>query len=301
MSFIVILGVVAALAGIAYANGPRLLDALTSRTGYSVERDIAYDDLPRRTLDLYRPDFGIDTAPLIVFFYGSAWSNGSKNLYRFVAEPFASRGFVVAVPDYRLFPEVTFPGFVEDGAEAVAHLWRTLRKTDGSARQLILIGHSSGAHLATLLAVDRRYLTAAGVPPDAIAAVVGMSGPYDFLPLTQAKYERIFPAASRAASQPIAFVDGEQAPMLLLTGDADTTVDPGNSARLAERIRKTGGEVLLKAYPGVGHVGMILALASASPFRKPPALADILAFVAAQLQRAASSSSHSGQSKSPVS
>ena len=290
MIFIVILGVVAALAGIVYANGARLLDALTSRTGYSVERDIAYAELPRQTLDLYRPNFGIDTAPLIVFFYGGGWSDGSRKLYRFVAQPFASRGFVVAVPDYRLFPEVTFPGFVDDGAKAVAYLRRTLRKADGSPRQLILIGHSSGAHLAALLALDKRYLARAGVPAGAITAVVGMSGPYDFLPLTQEKYLSIFPAATRAASQPIAFVDGEAAPMLLLTGDADTTVDPGNSTRLAERIRKKGGEVWLKAYPGVGHVGMILSLASA-PIREAPALADILAFLTAHLQRGAFSSS----------
>ena len=107
-----------------------------------------------------------------------------------------------------------------------------------SPRQLILIGHSSGAHLAALLALDRRYLTSGSCSPGAITAVVGMSGPYDFLPLTQAKYLSIFPEATRAASQPIAFVDGEAAPMLLLTGDADTTVDPGNSTRLAERIGK---------------------------------------------------------------
>ena len=122
MIFIVILGVVATLVGIAYAARAQLLNGWTSRNGYSVKRDIAYGDLPRQKLDLYAPDAGLDTAPLIVFFYGSGWSDGSKDLYRFVAQPFASRGFLVAVPDHRLFPEVTFPGFVEDGARAVAYL-----------------------------------------------------------------------------------------------------------------------------------------------------------------------------------
>src|SRR5215212_5863711 len=96
MIFLIFLGVVAALAGIAYARGGQLLNALTSRSGYSVERDIAYGDRPRQMLDLYRPDSGIDTAPLIVYFYGSGWTDGSKSLYRFVAQPFASRGFIVA-------------------------------------------------------------------------------------------------------------------------------------------------------------------------------------------------------------
>ena len=284
MIFIVIFGVVATLAGIAYAARAQLLNQLTSRNGYSLERDIAYGGLSRQTLDLYLPDAGVDTAPLIVFFYGSGWSNGSKDLYRFAAQPFASRGFLVAVPDHRLYPEATFPAFVEDGAKAVAYLWRTFRKPDGSPRQFILIGHSSGAHLAALLAFDERYLSAAGVPARAIAAVVGMSGPYDFLPLTQAKYKAIFPEATRAESQPIAFVDGEEAPILLLTGDADTTVDPRNSTRLAERIRTKGGKVALKVYPRVGHVGMILALASVLPFGKPPALGAILAFLATHVR-----------------
>jgi acetyl esterase/lipase len=282
MSLIVLLGVFAALAGAAYAARAQFLNALTSRNGYSVGRNIAYGDLPRQKLDLYRPDVGADTAPLIVFFYGGGWSDGSKGLYRFVAQPFASRGFLVAIPDCRLFPDVTFPAFVEDGAKAVAYLWQTIRKPDGNPRRLILIGHSSGAHLAAMLAFDERYLAAAGVPARAIAAVVGMSGPYDFLPLTQAKYEAIFPEGTRADSQPIAFVDGDEAPMLVLTGDADATVGPGNSIRLAERIKAKCGVVTLKVYPGVGHVGLILALATILPFDKPPVLGDILAFLAAQ-------------------
>ena len=115
--------------------------------------------------------------------------------------------------------------------------------------------------MAALLAFDQRYLAAAGVPAGAIKAVVGISGPNDFLPLKQAKYKAIFPEATRPESQPIAFVDGDEAPILLLTGDADTTVDPGDSARLAARIGAKGGEVALDVFPGVGHVGMILALA----------------------------------------
>ena len=286
MIFTVILGGVAALAGVAYAARAQLLDALTNRNGYSVERDIAYGDLPRQTLDLYRPEANPDTAPLIIFFYGGGWSDGSKNLFRFVAQPFASRGFSVAIPDYRVFPQVGFPAFVEDGAKAVAHLWRALRKPDGSPRQLILIGHSSGAHMAALLAFDQRYLAAAGVPAGAIKAVVGISGPYDFLPLKQAKYKAIFPEATRPESQPIAFVDGDEAPILLLTGDADTTVDPGDSARLAARIGAKGGEVALDVFPGVGHVGMILALASALPFEKPQVLDAILSFISTHARTA---------------
>lgn len=294
MSLIIIAGVVAALATTAYGARARILNALTSRSGYTLQRDLSYGPETRQKLDLYRPEADAANAPLIVFFYGGNWSDGSRDFYRFVAQPFASRGFIVAIPDYRLFPEVTFPAFVEDGARAVAYLWRSERKPDGSPRQIILMGHSAGAQIAALLALDEHYLREAGLPAHAVVATVGMSGPYDFLPLTEARYEAVFPEATRASSQPIAFADGREAPMLVMTGDADRTVSPGNSRRLAARIKMKGGEVTLKTYPGVGHLGMILTLAAVIPFGKPPALDDILAFLAAHTGKGATSRSDSG-------
>jgi acetyl esterase/lipase len=281
---VVVIAVVAlavVVGAVVYFSPTLLLNAVTSRKGYTVRRDIAYGDLPRQKLDLYLPDKGADSAPLIVFFYGSAWRDGEKGIYRFVAQPFASRGFMVAVPDHRLYPEVTYPGFVEDGAAAVAYLWRTLRLPDGSPRRLILIGHSSGAHIAALLTLDERYLAKAGLPSGAIERTVGISGPYDFLPLKTPQTKAIFPEALREASQPIRYVDGTEAPMLLLTGDSDTTVGPGNTTRLAAKIREKGGVVTVALYPGVGHIGAIAALAEALPFAKPPVRDDILAFIAA--------------------
>jgi acetyl esterase/lipase len=276
IALICIVVIVAGITGFAFRA--RLLSLLTSRKGYAVRRDVAFGPLPRQKLDLYVPDGGAADAPLIVFFYGSDWTRGTKAFYRFVAQPFASRGTMVAVPDYRLFPEVTFPQFVEDGALAVAHLIRNLPVADGGTRRVILLGHSAGAHLAAMLATDRRYLRRLGLLEGAISGVVGIAGPYDFT-ITEEKYRRISPEESRGESLPIGFVTGGEPPMLLITGDADAKVDPGNTLRFAARLRDAGDAVVVKRYPGVGHMGSIVALAEALPIRKPPIRDAILEFI----------------------
>jgi dipeptidyl aminopeptidase/acylaminoacyl peptidase len=130
-----------------------------------------------------------------------------------------------------------------------------------------------------LLALDGRYLAAVGVARDRIAGAVGISGPYDFLPLTRQRYRRVFPDALLADSQPIRFADGSAAPMLLATGDRDRTVLPGNTLRLAAAIRASGGGVTTLVYPGVGHMATVLAFARIWPWREPPVLRDLAAFV----------------------
>jgi acetyl esterase/lipase len=235
---------------------------------------VAYGDLPRQSLDIYTPlDARADT-PVVLFFHGGGWSSGSASAYRFVGEALAAGGVIAAVANYRLYPEVVFPDFVRDGARAVAEIARRF-----PGRALVVAGHSAGAYIALLLALDRRYLAAAGVPAGAVAGAVGISGPYDFLPLTRPRYRRVFPQACLADSQPIRFAGGHAAPVLLLTGDRDRTVDPANTMRLAAAIRAKGGKVTVKVYPGAGHMATVLAFARILPWRKPPVRRDILAFV----------------------
>ncbi len=109
-----------------------LLNLTAPRRGYRVERDIAYGNGPRNRLDLYVPACATKAAlPVIVFFYGGAFRAGRKNEYRFVGEALATRGILVAVPDYRIYPEACFPDFLDDAARAVVKL----RQTAGSFRR----------------------------------------------------------------------------------------------------------------------------------------------------------------------
>ena len=87
-----------------------------------------------------------------------------------------------------------------------------------------------------------------------------------------------------AVTQPISFADGRNPPLLLLTGDADETVRPRNSAALAARIRAKGGPVETRVYPGLGHIGIVLAFAPL--FRsRAPVLDDVAGFIAAHRPR----------------
>ena len=275
----------AVLAALPACSPMGLVDALTPRGGYSAELDLPYGALPRQRLDLYRPEQPKPGAPTVVFFYGGAWEFGDKGDYRFVAQALASRGYAVAVPDYRLYPQVRYPAFLEDGAAAVAWLRRNGAAHGLSGGPLALMGHSAGAYIAVMLTVDGRWLNAVGTSPcAAVAAAVGLSGPYDFLPLTEPNLKEIFgPEDSRPQTQPVTHVDGRAPPLLLLSGDADTRVRPRNSASLAERVHARGGRAKTVVYQGLGHVQTVAALAR--PLRwLAPVLDDVDRFLAAPPQ-----------------
>lgn len=247
----------------AACSGQFWANALTPRWGYDRHADIAYGDLERQTLDVYVPNERADGAPVVVFFYGGSWQNGSKEGYRFVGQALASRGIIAVLPDYRLYPPTVFPGFVEDGAKATAWAYRHAADYGGQPEHLLVSGHSAGAHIAALLATDKHYLADAGISIADLAGFVGMSGPYDFLPIEDPVLQDIFaPKSSWPQSQPINFVDGDEPPMLLMHGDADETVYPKNSRNLAEKINDSGGSAILKLYPGVTHIGLIAPLAA---------------------------------------
>lgn len=277
----ILMGLAAVLAG---CSGAAVLNALTSRSGFEVQRSLRYAPGDRGTFDLYVPNGAGPRTPVVVFFYGGSWDSGSKALYPFVGQSLASEGYIVAIPDYRVYPAVRFPGFVEDGARAVAEIERLAREgRQGVPRgphPIVLMGHSAGAEIAALLAFDERYLRAAGAR-DRLAAFIGLAGPYDFLPLKEERYKRIFPEATRAASQPIRFVDGApgEPPAFLAAGLSDTTVDPKNTRSMAARIRAVGGTVEEKLYPGLDHVGAVTSLATALPLGRPQLRADLLDFL----------------------
>ncbi|MDE2200519.1 MAG: alpha/beta hydrolase [Rhodospirillales bacterium] len=244
-----------------------LLNRLAPRRGVAVLSDLAYGPGPRHRLDAYVPARAAASAPapapVVVFFYGGGWEEGERGMYRFVAAALAARGILTLVPDYRLYPEVRFPAFMEDAAAAVAWARSFVATQGGDPGRLFLMGHSAGAQIATLLALDARYLRAAGVARGHIAGVIGLAGPYDFLPLRSPTLKAIFgPEAAWPASQPITYVTPSAPPMLLAAGTADRVVDPGNARRLAARLRSEGATGELHLYRGLGHRALIGGFAS---------------------------------------
>jgi acetyl esterase/lipase len=258
-----------------------LVNLLTGFGGYDVVHSIAYGSGPRRSLDVYGPDRAGRTgaAPVVVFFYGGSWQDGAKEIYRFVAAPLARRGHVVVVPDYRVYPDVRYPEFLFDAAAVVAWAREHALRFGGDPGRLILMGHSAGAYLAAMLAIDPQWLDAVDlVPSRDVAGLVGLAGPYDFLPLRDPVLKVIFGGANRTVTQPITHVRGDEPPALLVTGAKDRTVDPGNATRLAERLRNAGSAARVAVYPQVGHLGIIGAF---SPPLRPlaPVLDHTIEFV----------------------
>jgi acetyl esterase/lipase len=254
-----------------------LLNATIPTGGITVTRDIAYGPGPRQMLDIYRPD-APGPLPVVVFIYGGSWRDGEKGNYKFVAAALARHGVVTVVPDYRLYPQVKYPGFVQDGAAAVAWTFGHVAAYGGDTNRLFVMGHSAGAYIAAMLALDPDWLAADGIDRDRLAGMIGLAGPYDFLPIEDPDIIPIFAVPDQQATQPIAHVDGRNPPMFLAAGSDDTTVLPRNTTRLAAKIRAAGGPVTDKIYPGIGHVGIVIAMAPL--FRgKAPVLDDVLAFI----------------------
>jgi acetyl esterase/lipase len=245
-----------------------------------ITRSIAYAGRSRHTLDVCRPADAV-AAPVIVFFYGGAWHSGNKGLYRYVAKALARRGYVAVIPDYRVYPEVCYPEFIEDGALAVRWVKDNISRFGGDPEKIFLKGHSAGAHIAAMLAIDARWLGKVGLAPGRdIAGLIGLAGPYDYLPLRSEILKKIFGGEDRPETQPISHVSPGAPPALLMTGGRDRLVEPGNSTRLAARLRAAGNAATVRIYRRVGHYVIIAALAPLLRFLAPVSR-DIDTFIAA--------------------
>ena len=237
---------------------------------------VTFDPAHRLALDVHRPQTTEGKLPIVVFFYGGSWQSGSREQYRFVAQSLAKQGVLVIVPDYRKSPQVAFPVFIEDAARAVAWTREHCAEYGGDPTRIFLVGHSAGAHIAAMLGTDARFLRAVGMQPRDLAGVVGLAGPYDFLPITDPALKPVFGPESRwPESQPVNFVDGDEPPFLLLQGDADTVVRPRNAERLAARLRSRDEPVEVRMIAGAGHPALLLGLARASS----PVRREVLAFI----------------------
>lgn len=248
--------------------------------GSSVRRtaDIAYGSGARQRLDVYRPRSTRRPSAVIVFLYGGRWQFGSKRDFLLLASTLARRGWVVVVPDYRLYPPALFPAWVEDGASAVRWTLDNVVSAGGDGGRVFVVGHSAGAHTAALLALDERYLRSAGVAAGAVRGFVSIAGPVDTTWTDPDVQALMGPEPGWPVSYPVTHVDGTEAPLLLLHGAADETVGVGNSVRLAARIRARGGCARVARYRGIGHVRIVVALALPS-LVDAPVLDDVARFV----------------------
>jgi acetyl esterase/lipase len=275
-------------------SGTQLLNTLTPTSGYRFASDIPFDRERKLTLDVYTPVVARNE-PVVVFFYGGRWREGAPADYRFVGQALAAQGFVAVLPDTRHYPQVKFPAFVEDAARAVRWTKDQIARYGGDRAKMFLMGHSSGAHVAALLALNREYLDAAGVDRDTLKGMIGLAGAYDFLPLTAPDLRDLFGPPERfELSQPVSFADGANPPLLLLHGADDDTVRVRNTQSLAAAVARAGGPVETVIYPQMGHAWIISTLAA--PLR---GRSDVLEQVAGFVRRQAAAPPRAGIISTP--
>ena len=243
---------------------------------------IAYGSDPRQKLDVYVPANRAKPFPVALFLFGGAWNRGERADYKFVGDALAARGILVVVADYRLYPQVRYPEFLDDSARAAAWTIANARSHGGDPGRIYVMGHSAGAYNAAMLALDPRWMTKAGASPGAFAGFIGLAGPYDFLPIENPDVKPVFfHPDSPPDSQPIRYGGPGSPRSFLAAPESDSLVNPErNTHQLADKLAAAGVAVTYKRYSRVSHITLIGAMGR--PLRwLAPVLDDVEAFIRA--------------------
>jgi acetyl esterase/lipase len=233
---------------------------LLTRDSRSLRVDgAAFGPDPRQKLDLYAPERASD-APVVLFTYGGSWRQGERAQYRFLAERLVARGFVVAIADYRLAPAARYPAFVEDFALAAAWVLANAGRHGGDPARLTLLGHSAGAYNALVVALDPRWMAAAGADRARLSRVVALAPPTGAELQRSRFFSELFAAADPPGSAwPIRLAANARAapPITLVAGEADMVIRRSDVRALEAAIRRGGGQVDLVEIEGAGHIGLV--------------------------------------------
>ena len=226
----------------------------------SIIKDIPYTGSRdfRNCYDLHLPE-GDGPCPLIIYFYGGGLKKGRKEGNKLAAAA-AEAGIAVAVCDYRLMPQVSYPVFVEDAAEAVAAIIRDINRHTSRASKIYVGGHSAGAYLSMMLCFDRHYLDERGVDRSRIAGWLLLSGQptkhYNILE-QQGQDPRAVIIDDTAALFHVRGGDGE--PLLIASSDRDMPCRLEQNRLLAATLRhfEYAAPIHLVELQGVSHGGMV--------------------------------------------
>lgn len=276
LSFLLCLPILAACSAVSVLNG------ITPSSTFERTKSVSYGEGDRAVMDIYRATDPRPDAPTLVFVHGGSWSEGSKDIYKFLADGFTKDGFDVVVPNYRLYPEARYPDMIVDTGRATQ-----AALAEFPDRPVILIGHSAGAY-NVLMAAMAPELSGLDVC-NSIAGVVSLAGPTGAYPLTDEPFITIFPERFTSDDSPMGRIQSTTAlpPFFLVNGQDDTTVGPKNVEALSAALSTRGFDVKEGLYEGKDHTDVIRVLSR--HFDGGSALKDdILAFIEAQNSQAPS-------------
>lgn len=246
--------------------------AQSSPRSPEVLRDLPYvaSPHPEQYLDFYWP--GGDPRATVLFIHGGGlYEHGERRTsspYRDTCAPFMAEAVGCATMDYRLAPEFSWPAMPEDVVSAIVKVRELVASRGGDPDRLFLFGHSSGCHLAAVVATNESYLQAVGLSTSNLAGTIPMGctlDPYDIavreldLEVIRAAFqrdesdrERFGTAENRLAANPSLFVGSHVPPTLVVVAKQERFF-PANleqGARFVRRLKEANVPAELVIVPG---------------------------------------------------
>jgi len=186
---------------------PYYLEHIRNQDAYLKERCV---------LDIYFPK-QTDSFATIVWFHGGGLRAGEKE----IPEALMNKGLAVVGVNYRLFPQIKAPVYIEDAAAAVAWVFKNIKSYGGDPDGIFVSGHSAGGYLASMIGLDKNYLKKHGIDANQIAGLIPFSGHAitHFTVREERGIEGTQPIVDELA--PLYHVRADAPPLLLITGDRD--------------------------------------------------------------------------------
>jgi arylformamidase len=229
-------------------------------------RDLAYGPDAHQVLDIYQPDPGGPKRPVLVFIHGGGWNFGDKSYESALLAPFWRRGLVVVTINYRLTPTARFPDQLTDCLLALAWVHEHIAAYGGDPEAIHLVGHSAGAHLAALAALEPELLASRGLPPGCLRSCVALSGVYDLTGNFDRRVRGFVhdfltrPADAGPASPLLVLETGQplgHTRFLIAAGDRDEADFAKQGERFSEELRARGAMSSFLLLDGKNH-GQVL-------------------------------------------
>ncbi|WP_179020289.1 alpha/beta hydrolase [Winogradskyella forsetii] len=220
-------------------------DALSKSDSYLKERCV---------LDIYYPK-EVKNYSTIVWFHGGGLTGGNK----FIPESLKDKGVAIVAVNYRLNPNVKAPTYIEDAAAAVSWVFKNIQNYGGDRSRIFVSGHSAGGYLASMIGLDKSWLSTHDIDANDIAGLIPFSG-HTITHLTVRKEQGIpeyQPVVDKYS--PLYHIRADAPPLLLITGDRELEMlgRYEENAYLARMMKVIGHkETVLLELDGYDHGGM---------------------------------------------
>ena len=238
-------------------------------------KNIAYGHHPQQAMDVYFPVKALTDktpVPLIVMVHGGAWSRGDKNNAAVVknkVDYWTKQNWIFISINYRLVPDVTVQQQTQDIAEALIYIQKQAPNWHADSKRLVLMGHSSGAHIVSLLTTRPLWLTSQPQPWRATVALD--SAAYHVEKIMQTRHARLYdqafgdqPSNWRALSP--TFQLQQALPAFLAVCSTTRPDQPcAQAQQFIQQAQKLGTKALLLPLP-LSHIEINKSLGKNNPY-----------------------------------